>query len=434
MKIFLDSVGCRLNQSEIESYARQFRAAGHQLVPALNQADILVLNTCAVTAAASSDSRQKVRQAHRAGISEVVVTGCWSDLEPESARQMPGVSRVIPNEQKDSLVSELLQIQIEDFDLDSVARSPVPGSRLRTRAYIKAQDGCDQRCTFCVTTIARGQGRSKSLDEILADVRAALLGGAKEVVLTGVHLGSWGKDFEQAQYIKELVEAVLAVEELPRLRLSSLEPWNLDEDFFALWEDPRLCRHLHLPLQSGSASTLRRMARNTTPEKFSALVNAARSTIPELAITSDVIVGFPGESDAEFEESLDFIEAMQFSDAHVFTYSEREGTAAARMPNAVHHSTRKERSAQVRALVAESGRDYRRQFLGHEMDVLWESEKVLNNQSWHLSGLTDNYLRVEASSESSRWNQFSRARLTALTKNGLRASLLAEQEPIWFSN
>ena len=434
MKIFLDSVGCRLNQSEIESYARQFRASGHHLVAEIGEADMMVLNSCAVTAAAASDSRQKVRQANRAGVSEIVVTGCWSDLEAEAAEQMPGVSHVIPNQQKDNLVGKLLQIQINDFDLEPVAREPIPGRRLRTRAFIKAQDGCDQRCTFCVTTIARGPGRSKSVDEVLADVRAALMGGAKEVVLTGVHLGSWGRDFQQPQTMKDLVGAVLGLEELPRLRLSSLEPWDLDEDFFDLWENLRLCRHLHLPLQSGSASTLRRMARNTIPEKFSALVEAARTKIPELAITTDVIVGFPGESEAEFQESLQFIEAMQFADAHVFTYSEREGTAAAKMPNAVHHATRKERNAEVRAKVAESAQSYRQQFLGREMEVLWESEKVLGRNSWHLTGLTDNYLRVEAASQSSLWNQITATQLTALSKNGLRGSVLAEGETIWFSN
>lgn len=395
---------------------------------------MMVLNSCTVTAAAASDSRQKVRQAYRAGVSEIVVTGCWSDLEAEAAGQMRGVSHVIPNQRKDNLVGELLQIQIDDFDLEPVAREPIPGRRLRTRAFIKAQDGCDQRCTFCVTTIARGPGRSRTVDQILTDVRAALMGGAKEVVLTGVHLGSWGRDFQRPQTMKDLVRAVLGLDELPRLRLSSLEPWDLDEDFFDLWEDARLCRHLHLPLQSGSASTLRRMARNTTPDKFSALVEAARNKIPELALTTDVIVGFPGESEAEFQESLEFIEAMQFADAHVFSYSEREGTAAAKMPNAVQHAKRKKRNAEVRTKVAKSAQSYRQHFLGREMEVLWESEKALGENSWHVTGLTDNYLRVEAASQSSLWNQITAAQLTALSKNGLRGSVLTESEAIWFSD
>lgn len=434
MKVYLDSVGCRLNQSEIESYARQFLAAGHRLVAEMVGADLMVLNSCAVTAAAAADSRQKVRQAHRKGVREVVVTGCWSDLETDWAERLPGVSRVVPNRHKDNLVGELLQIAQDAFDLEPIARQPVPGSRMRTRAYIKAQDGCDNRCTFCVTTIARGLGRSRSIDQVLADVRAALLGGSKEVVLTGVHLGSWGYDFDEPKHLRELVRAVLALDDLPRLRLSSLEPWDLDKDFFALWQDERLCRHLHLPLQSGSAATLRRMARNTSPEKFGALVKAARAAIPALAVTSDIIVGFPGESEAEFEESLEFVRGMQFADAHVFTYSEREGTAAAQMPDAVHNATRKARNAEMRAAVDESATGFRRRFLGNKMKVLWESETRLPEDAWHLVGLTDNYLRVEAASERPLWNQIVPAQLTAVTASGMRGAVGEDQKARWFEH
>ncbi|MDH5506693.1 MAG: tRNA (N(6)-L-threonylcarbamoyladenosine(37)-C(2))-methylthiotransferase MtaB, partial [Anaerolineae bacterium] len=177
MNIFLDTVGCRLNQSEIETYARQFRAAGHTVVADLAEADLMVLNSCAVTAPAASDSRQKVRQAQRAGLQQIVITGCWSTLEPEKAAALPGVTHLVPNAVKDSLVPDLLQIEINDFELEPVQRQPIPGSRLRTRAFIKVQDGCDNRCTFCVTTVARGAGRSRATVEVVSDVRAALQGG-----------------------------------------------------------------------------------------------------------------------------------------------------------------------------------------------------------------------------------------------------------------
>lgn len=434
MKVFLDSVGCRLNQSEIEQYARQFRSAGHTLISSPDGADLMVLNTCAVTAAAAAESRKKVRQAQRAGAGEIRVTGCWSDLEPEAAGGMQGVAAVVPNQRKDRLVSDLLQIDFDDFDYEPIERQPLPGNRAKTRAYIKVQDGCDNRCTFCVTTIARGKGRSRPVAAIQADIRAALSGGAKEIVLTGVHLGSWGQDFEHPQHLRTLVAELLAMPDLPRLRLSSVEPWDLDADFFALWQDARLCRHLHLPLQSGSAATLRRMARNTTPAKFAALVAAARAAIPEVAITTDLIAGFPGESAAEFQETVAFVEQMQFADAHVFTYSERPGTAAAGMPNPVPHAARKARSAQLRGLVAESGVAYRRAFLGREMDVLWEGEDELGEGGWRLSGLTDNYLRVEAASEGPRWNRIDRVQLTALAPGGLRGSLRPAPEALWFAN
>lgn len=247
MKIYLDTIGCRLNQSEIEAYARQFRAAGHTLVACPDQADLVVINTCTVTAEAASDSRQKIRQAARAGVEEIVVTGCWSTLNPQQAAALPGVRYVVPNAVKDTLVPDLLHIPVDALDLEPVEREPIPGARLRTRAFIKVQDGCNNRCTFCVTALARGGGHSRPVAEVLADIRAALRGSAQEIVLTGVHLGSWGHDFAPSQRLDTLVQAILKQTEVPRLRLSSLEPWDLDENFFRLWEDPRLCRHLHLP-------------------------------------------------------------------------------------------------------------------------------------------------------------------------------------------
>jgi len=411
MKVFLDTIGCRLNQSEIESYARQLRAAGHAIVAAPEEADLAVVNTCAVTAAAASDSRQKIRQAAHAGAKEVVVTGCWSSLHPETAAAMPAVSRVVPNLEKDHLVADLLQLPTETFDLEHLARQTLPGARLRTRAFIKVQDGCDNRCTFCVTTIARGPGHSRPEAEVLADLRTALqgdvLGGtaAKEIVLTGVHLGSWGQDFSPPLHLRHLVQVILAETDMPRLRLSSLEPWDLDAEFFSLWEDPRLCRHLHLPLQSGCAATLRRMARKTSPESFAALVQSARAAIPDVAITTDVITGFPGETEAEFAESLAFINEMRFAGGHVFTYSARPGTAAIRMPNQVPHPLRKERNARLRTALAGSARAYQQRFLGQILPVLWERVTTLDAQTWHVSGLTDNYLRVEARAPRHLWNQ-----------------------------
>lgn len=419
MKIYLDTIGCRLNQAEIEYYARQFRAAGHELVAEAAQADLAVVNTCTVTAAAASDSRQKIRQVARAGAGEIVATGCWASLQPGEAGGLPGVSRVVPNLEKDSLVPSLLGLKVEDFELEPVERLPLPGARLRTRAFIKVQDGCDNRCTFCITTLARGASRSRPLAEILADIRASLHvveGGeaaAQEIVLTGVHLGSWGQDFASPAHLAGLIRAIL--DELPvaRLRLSSLEPWDLDERFFDLWKDPRLCRHLHLPLQSGSAATLRRMARKTTPAAFDALVAAARSAIPDLAITTDLIVGFPGETEAEFAESLAYVRQAGFAGGHVFPYSARPGTAAARMPGQVKNALRKQRASLLRAVLDESAAAYQAAFIGQVLPVLWESATGLGPQGWQVSGLTDNYLRVRALAPRRLWNQITPVRLSA---------------------
>jgi len=419
MNIYLDTVGCRLNQSEIETFARQFRAAGHTLVATPEEADLTVINTCAVTTAAAADSRKKIRAAARAGSKEVVATGCWATLEPEKASALPAVSQVIANLDKDQLVPQVLQLPAETFDLEPVEREPVPGARLRTRAFIKVQDGCDNRCTFCITTVARGEGRSRPIEAVLQDVQAALAGGAQEVVLTGVHLGSWGHDFAEPSHLRELVEVILRRTAVPRLRLSSLEPWDLDADFFSLWEDQRLARHLHLPLQSGCAATLRRMARKVTPEGFSQLVEAARHAIPDVAITTDVIVGFPGEDEAEFEQSLEFVRQMRFAGGHVFTYSPRPGTAAARMPHQVPHALRKERNARMRAVLDESARAYQRRFLGTQLPVLWESATAIGPQGWTISGLTDNYLRVRAQAPRQLWNQITPVTLTEWSEQGL---------------
>jgi threonylcarbamoyladenosine tRNA methylthiotransferase MtaB len=421
MRIYLDTIGCRLNQAEIESYARQFRAAGHSLVARPEEADLAVVNTCAVTAAAVSDSRQKIRQIARLGTAEIVATGCWATLKPAEASALPSVSRVVTNPDKDELVPNLLDVPLKEFDLEPIEREPIPGARQRTRVFIKVQDGCDNRCTFCVTTLARGPGRSRSILEILADIRSAA--SAKEIVLTGVHLGSWGADLAPGLGLRHLVQAILDSTDIPRLRLSSLEPWDLDGEFFTLWKDPRLCRHLHLPLQSGSVATLRRMARKTTPQSFASLVEAARLVIPDIAVTTDVITGFPGETESEFLESLDFVRQMRFAGGHVFTYSSRPGTAAARMPDQVPMAMRKERNARMRAIFAQAADDYQSCFIGKVLPVLWESATGLGPQGWEMSGLTGNYLRVRAHTPRGLWNEITPVRLSGARPDGLTGQI-----------
>ncbi len=424
MKIYLYSIGCRLNQAEIEAYARQLRAAGHDLVASPGEADLAVVNTCTVTAAAASDSRARIRQAARAGVGEVIVTGCWSTLNPQDAAELPAVGRVVPNADKDDLVPDLLGLPAEAFDREPVERTPVPGARLRTRAFIKVQDGCDNHCAYCITTLARGPGRSRPIPAVLVEVRAAAA-SAQEIVLTGVHLGSWGQDLSPDLGLRHLVQAILDESDVPRLRLSSLEPWDLEPAFFELWRDARLCRQLHLPLQSGSAATLRRMARKVTPEAYAELVTAARNAIPGVAITTDIIAGFPGESEAEFAESLAFVERMAFAAGHVFTYSARPGTPAARMPAQVAHALRKERNAQMRAILAESARAYQAGFLGQVLPVLWEAATSLGPEGWQLSGLTSNYLRVSAIAPRRLWNQITPVRLVSLNGDHLQGHILA---------
>jgi threonylcarbamoyladenosine tRNA methylthiotransferase MtaB len=424
MKIFLDSIGCRLNQSEIEKFAWQFRAAGHEVVGNAEEADLVVINTCNVTAKAASDSRQKVRQAAKVTGGEIQMTGCWATLDREAALALPRVKGVVANADKDRLVVDVLGLPAETFDLEPLMREVLPGVHHRTRAFLKVQDGCDNHCTFCITRIARGKGRSIPVAEVIADAQAAIRGGSKEIVLTGVHLGSWGQDLSPQKHLYDLIKTLLETCEFPRLRLSSLEPWDLDERFFSLWADPRMCRHLHLPLQSGCAATLRRMARNTTPDSFSRLLEMVRSVVPDVAITTDVIVGFPGESEEEFNQSLAFVRAMKFSGGHVFSYSSRPGTPAARLPGHVPAEEIRKRGAAMRAVLAEAADAYSSAHIGQEVGVLWEATQIHGPEGWHLHGLTDNNLRVKVVYPERLWNCISTVRLNGIDGDGLTGEMV----------
>lgn len=425
MRVFFDTVGCRLNQAEIEKMAAEFRAAGHEIVPEAAQADMVVVNSCAVTAEAASDSRQKVRQANRLGVSNIVLTGCWATLSPEEARALPGVTHVVINEEKDTLPAQMMGKATVLYEAEPLERAPLPGIHRRTRAFIKAQDGCSNHCTFCVTRLARGIPRSESKESVLKQIELAQSGHTHEAVLTGVHLGSWGSDMGAGENITDLIEYILHHSNIQRLRLSSIEPWGLDERFVALWQDTRICRHLHLPLQSGAETTLRRMARNTTPQKFHALVEMIRNHVPEMAITTDIIVGFPGETEEDFAASLDFVREMNFSGGHVFRFSPREGTAAARLPGRVNGKVAHERSEAMRSVLADSEAAYRQRFVGQEVEVLWESNSFLSENGWKIHGLTDNYLPVTAWSKEDRWNQIDRVRLLQMHEDSLEGEILA---------
>lgn len=422
MKIYLDTIGCRLNQAEIESMARGFRAAGHEIVASAELAEMAVVNTCAVTNDAVSVSRGKIRQIARAGVNDIVATGCWTTLQPERALELPNVTRVVANDRKDQLVANLLNLQPETFDLEPLTRIPLPGLHRRTRAFIKVQDGCNNQCTFCITTVARGEALSRTIADVIQDIQFALDGGAKEIVLTGVHLGSWGYEFDS--HLVELIKAILRETDVPRLRLSSLEPWDLTSDFFSLWSASRLMPHLHLPLQAGNDSTLKRMRRNTTTSAFRALIHSAREAIPHVAITTDIIAGFPGETDDEFAQTLDFVNEINFAGGHVFTYSPRPGTGAAKMRGQIQPEARKKRNHILRDALDESVKLYREKFIGREVSVLWESTSEMGERGWQMEGFTENYLRVQAYAPEPRWNKIDRVRICSEVKSVMAGELL----------
>jgi len=413
MKVFFDIIGCRLNQSEVESLGNIFRALGHEVVGDPSEADLAVVNTCAVTVKAAADSRKKLRRAARKGAARVVATGCWATLYPEKALTLEGVTDVVTNEEKDDLVSKILGLSPDIITKLNLVRKPLAGDRGRTRAFIKVQEGCDHHCTYCLTRIARGKSRSRPLHEISRDIQAAIAGGAREIVLTGVQLGGWGHNLLGSKGMADLLEDVLSISGYDRLRLSSIEPWDFSPALLKFWSDERLCRHLHIPLQSGSDLILKKMGRPITALAYHRLIDGIRETLPEIAITTDVITGFPGETQEDFELTRQFIENIGFAGGHVFTYSPRPETAAFKMKGRVPVSAAKERNAILRVVTSESGRVYRERFIDRHKKVLWESSRKNEDGTWELSGLTDNYIRVYANVKDDLWNQITNVHLAA---------------------
>lgn len=397
MKVYLKMTGCRLNQSEIETMARQFESLGHEIVQTAEEADHFVLNTCAVTNEATRSTRKLIREFNRVNPNaETTVTGCYAQISPQEIQVLPGVARVISNPDKAQLVTRITGEKVELYDSEPIERERVAGTIGRTRAFVKVQDGCDNACTFCVTTIARGNGQSRTIEDVVKEVRYLYEMGYQEAVLTGVHLGSFGYDLGNRDGLVHLVHALLDDTDMPRIRLSSLEPWDLSEGFFDLWEDARVCRHLHLPLQSGCDATLKRMRRNTSQSEFRALMGFARERIADVRITSDVIVGFPGETDEEFAQSQAFIREMDFAGLHVFRYSIRPGTPAARMREQVQENVKKERSARLIDLSTQMEANFAQSLHGKTSFVLWEQIAGSTPDGFINVGYTDTYMRVKA--------------------------------------
>ncbi len=415
--IHLRNLGCRLNQGEIDQMARQFSGNGHTVTAEPETAGVIVINTCAVTGDAVRSSRQTIHQMHRANAdAHIVVTGCYAHIAPQDIQGLPGVSHVIDNLAKESLVSIVTGEPLsapEVYDHEPLQREAIIGAGGRTRAFLKVQDGCDRHCAFCVTRLARGAGRSKAVAAIVAEAQGLVAAGYRELVLTGVHLGSYGEDQGAGFALWELLAALLSDTDAPRIRLSSLEPWGIPDGFFRLWENPRLCRHLHLPLQSGSDATLKRMIRRTSQREFRTIVEAAREAIPNVALATDVIVGYPGETDAEFATSHTFIEDMHFAAMHIFRYSPRPGTAAIKLPNHISDAVKKARSETLQALAHREETAYARQFIGQPVTILWKAVSGASAEGYLNTGYTETFLRARWVGKSVLTNTITPAVITA---------------------
>lgn len=473
------TLGCKVNQADSEAISEQMSAAGFVQRDFSEMVDVYIVNTCTVTHLGDRSSRQMISQARRRHPDALlVVTGCYAEMNPQAVAALPGVNLVIGNSGKESLVDAIneqrktspittthpvktisysktneqnrilpiLHANIQHIGSDSslplvgVDKEPQPdnpslislvtdgttpssatNSRLysRTRVQMKVQDGCNNRCTYCIVPYVRGGSRSRSIESVVEHVQRKVRAGFQEIVLTGIHLGDYHPDGDEERDLGDLIAALLHVTDIRRIRVSSLEPEDFRLEWLELWKNPRMCRHLHLPMQSGSDHILRRMARRYNSERYRTIVTTAKRLVPGIAISTDIITGFPGESDSDFEQTYQLAVEMQFAKAHIFRFSPRQGTAAARMQGQIKDEIKKVRSERLLTLNDQDVRRFRQQFLGEKVEVLLESYK---HGRWE--GLTDNYLRVEVDGLTDHANQnwqntLVKARLKELVDDGV---------------
>ncbi len=405
MRAFLKFLGCRLNEAELQLWSQQLIEGGFQL-SSMEDAELMILNSCAVTGEAARKSRQAIRRLHRENpTAHLVVTGCYASLDSKEVESILGVDLVVSNDSKEQLVELIKEgFQYEDKILPTMpafATEPAASAlfmRNRDRAFIKIQDGCRYRCSYCIVTVARGEERSRSIDAIINEINTYVRQGIQEVVLTGVHVGGYGTDLKAS--LMQLVQAILSDTTIKRLRFASVEPWDLPENFFKLFANPRLMPHMHLPLQSGSDTILRKMLRRCDQKNFSDLVTKARQSVPDFNITTDIIVGFPGESEKHWQESLSFIQETGFGHIHIFNYSHREGTKAAKFTDQISSTIKKARCQELSIIARNMKQDAMNTMQGKQIDVLWESGmKQLAENQYQFSGYTPNYHRVVVKTE-----------------------------------
>lgn len=388
-KVAFKTLGCRLNQAESEKALEALGAQGFDLAHAGEEPDVVVINTCTVTVESTASSRRLIRKTAAAHPgATVVVTGCYAVADPEAVRAIPGVDLVVGNDDKDRLAALIAAVpKVRRLPLTP---RPAPAERLRTRVAIKAQTGCDEWCTFCIIPRTRGPLRSYPEDEIVADVRRQVARGVREVVLTGVHLGKYGNDRGERDGLARLVDRLSAIDGLLRLRLSSILPVQLTPALVErVRDDPKVCRHLHVPLQAGDDQVLARMHRPYRIAEFLERVEHAKAEIPGLGLSTDVIVGFPGESAEQFAATLAVTERVGFSKLHVFRYSPRPGTPAATMPDQVPDADKKARARELIALGNELRRRFHERHVGQPLEVLVESAA-----EGLAEGTSDNYIKV----------------------------------------
>ena len=423
-KAALHNLGCKVNAYETEAMQHLLEEAGYEIVPFTQKADVYVINTCSVTNMADRKSRQMLHKAKKNNPDSIVVAaGCYVQTSEKEVLNDLSVDIVIGNDRKHDLVRLL-----EEYSLDSVSDTVddindgkhdfeelfIDQKKEHTRAFIKVQDGCNQFCSYCIIPYARGRVRSRRFENVIAEVERLAANGFKEVVLTGIHLSSYGVDFEEATGLLELIQAVNAVKGIERIRLGSLEPKIVTEHFASeLSKLDKICPHFHLSLQSGCDATLKRMNRKYTTKEYERGCELLRKYFVHPAITTDVIVGFPGETEEEFEQTKAYLEHIHFYEMHIFKYSKRKGTRAAVMPDQIDEQIKAARSEKLIALGHDMSKEFRKFYIGKNEEVLFEEKAVIGDKEYFV-GYTKEYVKVAKKTDENLENQIVSGRISGM--------------------
>ena len=423
-KAALHNLGCKVNAYETEAMQHLLEEAGYEIVPFTQKADVYVINTCSVTNMADRKSRQMLHKAKKNNPDSIVVAaGCYVQTSEKEVLNDLSVDIVIGNDRKHDLVRLL-----DEYSLDSVNDTVddindgkhdfeelfIDQTKEHTRAFIKVQDGCNQFCSYCIIPYARGRVRSRRFENVIAEVERLAANGFKEVVLTGIHLSSYGVDFEEATGLLELIQAVNAVKGIERIRLGSLEPKIVTEHFASeLSKLDKICPHFHLSLQSGCDATLKRMNRKYTTKEYERGCELLRKYFVHPAITTDVIVGFPGETEEEFEQTKAYLEHIHFYEMHIFKYSKRKGTRAAVMPDQIDEQIKAARSEKLIALGHDMSKEFRKFYIGKNEEVLFEEKAVIGDKEYFV-GYTKEYVKVAKETAENLENQIVSGRISGM--------------------
>ncbi len=428
------TLGCKVNQYDSDAMRTIFLQQGYKAVKEEEEADVYVINTCSVTSIGDRKSRQMVRKIRRKHPQAVIaVAGCYAQIAPEIFEAMGDIDVIVGAQNRSKIVEYVEQAQKKEKTINAVKdiMSVTEFENLyvdaegetKTRAFIKVQEGCDNYCTFCIIPFARGKLKSRKQKDAVEEIRRLVTKGYREIVLTGIHLGNYGRDLHDGTSLATLVEELLRIPNLLRIRMGSIESVELSDDLINLIKDePRVCRHLHLPIQSGSDAVLRRMNRHYRLPEYKKLISELREKIPGLALTTDLIVGFPGETEENFMETLETLRELRFSAIHVFPYSQRTGTPAAVFPNQVPGDIKKDRVHRVQKLEKEISKEYRKTFLQKTVHVLIEEEK-----NGYFEGLSDEYIRVSITDKNVEKGRLYSVYVENLTEDGLIGRVQEEE-------